>query len=105
MRLALRPRFLWIPAAQRHLLRYRSSTMCSDIACVAVPRIYPRGARNAAPPSPQTGSSARAGVLVQSVERADRAQRSQDGWIRRRSRKLVRIAGYPSLLTGYLRQR
>ena len=37
-----------VPAARGHLLRYRSSTMCNDIACVAVPRIYPRGARNAA---------------------------------------------------------
>ena len=37
-----------VPAARGHLLRYRSSTMCTDIACVAVPRIYPRGARNAA---------------------------------------------------------
>ncbi len=36
---------LRVPAARRHLLRYRSSTMCIDIACVAVPRIYPRGVR------------------------------------------------------------
>ncbi len=38
---------LRVPAARGHLLRYRSSTMCTDIACVAAPRIYPRGARNA----------------------------------------------------------
>jgi hypothetical protein len=42
------PCALRVPTAQGHLLRYRSSTMCSDIACVAVPRIYPCGARNAA---------------------------------------------------------
>jgi len=47
MRLALRPSSFRVPAARGHLLRYRSSTMCTDIACVAVPRIYPRGARNA----------------------------------------------------------
>ena len=87
------PCALRVPAARGHLLRYRSSTMYTDIACVAAPRIYPRGARNATPPSPRTGSSVRAGVLVQSVEQADRAQRSQGGWIRRRSRKLMRIAG------------
>ena len=87
------PCALRVPAARGHLLRYRSSTMYRDIACVALPRIYPRGARNAAPPSPRTGSSSRAGVLVQYVERDDRAQRSQDGWIRRRSKKLVRSAG------------
>ena len=39
------PRALRVPAARGHLLRYRSSTMCTDIACVALPRIYPRGAR------------------------------------------------------------
>jgi hypothetical protein len=41
------PRALRVPGAQGHLLRYRSSTICTDIACVAVPRIFPRGARNA----------------------------------------------------------
>ena len=29
-----------------HLLCWRSSTMCIDIACVAPPCICPRGARN-----------------------------------------------------------
>jgi len=42
------PCALWVPAARRHLLCYRSSTMHTGIACVALPRIYPRGARNAA---------------------------------------------------------
>jgi hypothetical protein len=32
-------------AAGEHLLRCRSSTMHSGIACVATPRIYPPGAR------------------------------------------------------------
>ena len=36
-------------AAQDHLLRSRSSPMRSGIAFVAAPRIWPRGARNAAP--------------------------------------------------------
>ena len=57
------PCALRVPAARGHLLRYRSLTMHSDIACVTLPRIYPRGARNAAPPSPRTGSSGPAGVL------------------------------------------
>ena len=57
------PCALRVPAARGHLLRYRSSTMYCDIACVAPPRIYPRGARNAAPPSPRAGSSGPAGVL------------------------------------------
>ena len=57
------PCALRVPAARGHLLRYRSSTMYSDIACVALPCIYPRGARNAAPPSPRAGSSGPAGVL------------------------------------------
>jgi len=48
MRLALRPSSPWVPAARGHLLRCRSSTMHTGIACVAPPRIYPRGARNAA---------------------------------------------------------
>ena len=89
------PCALRVPAARGHLLCWCSSTMCTDIACVALPRIYPRGARNATPPSPRIGSSACAGVLVQSVDQADRAQRSQGGWIRRRSRELVRNAGSP----------
>jgi len=41
------PCALWVPAARGHLLRCRSSTMHIGIACVAPPRIYPRGARNA----------------------------------------------------------
>ena len=41
---------------QGHLRRWRSSTMCIDIACVAPPCICPRGARNAAPPNSRTGS-------------------------------------------------
>ncbi len=36
--------------------RGRSSTMYSDISCVAPPCICPRGARNAAPPNSRTGS-------------------------------------------------
>ena len=42
------PCVLWIPAARGHLLCWRSSTMCIDIACVTPPCICPRGARNAA---------------------------------------------------------
>ena len=49
------------PAAQGHLRRRRSSTICRDIACVArscICRERPRrdGARNAAPPDSRTGS-------------------------------------------------
>ena len=50
------PCALWVPAARGHLLRWRSSTMCTNIACVAPPCICPRGARNAAPPNSRTGS-------------------------------------------------
>ena len=60
---AFGPRSLWVPAARGHLLRWRSSTMYTDIACVAPPCICPRqerrrrdGARNAAPPNSRTGS-------------------------------------------------
>ncbi len=49
--------------ARGHLLRWRSSTMCIDIAGVAPPCICPRqdrrrrdGARNATPPNSRTGS-------------------------------------------------
>ncbi len=41
-----------------HLLRWRSSTMCTDIACVAPPCICPRQARNAAPSIARTDSLA-----------------------------------------------
>ena len=54
-----RPQFpcaLWVPAARGQLLRWRSSTMCTDIACVAPSCICPRGARNAMPPNSRTGS-------------------------------------------------
>jgi hypothetical protein len=50
------PCALWVPAARGHLLRWRSSTMYTDIACVAPPCICPRGARNAVPPITRTGS-------------------------------------------------
>ena len=43
-------------AARRHLLRWRSSTIYTDIACVAPPCIFPRGARNATPPNSPTSS-------------------------------------------------
>ena len=36
------PCALRVPAARGHLLRWRSSTMCIDIACVAPPCICPR---------------------------------------------------------------
>ena len=59
-------RRIWVRAAaqpQGHLRRWRSSTMYTDIACVAPPCICPRqdrrrqdGARNAAPPNSRTGS-------------------------------------------------
>jgi hypothetical protein len=42
---------------QGHLRRRRSSTMCTDIACVAPPCICPRGARNATPANSRTGPS------------------------------------------------
>jgi len=42
------PCALWVPAARWHLLRWRSSTMYTDIAYVAPPCICHRGARNAA---------------------------------------------------------
>ena len=45
------PCALRVPAARGHLRRWRSSTMYTDIACVAPPCICPRGARNAAPPN------------------------------------------------------
>jgi hypothetical protein len=35
---------------------WRSSTMYTDIACVAPPGICPRGARNAIPPNTRTDS-------------------------------------------------
>ena len=38
------PYALWVPAARGHLRRWRSSTMYIDIAYVAPPGIYPRGA-------------------------------------------------------------
>ena len=43
------PCALRVPAARGHLLRWRSSTMYPDIACVAPPCSCPCGARNAAP--------------------------------------------------------
>ena len=43
-------------SARGHLLRWRSSTMYTDIACVAPPCIYPRSARNEAPVNSRTGS-------------------------------------------------
>jgi len=46
---------LWVPAWQRHLPRWRSSTMCIDIACVAPPCICPCQARNAASSITRTG--------------------------------------------------
>ena len=45
-----------VPAWRGHLLRWRSSTMCTDIACVAPPCICPRQARNAAPSNTRTDS-------------------------------------------------
>ena len=50
------PCALRVPAARGHMLRWRSSTMYTDIACVAPSRICPRGARNAAPANSRTGS-------------------------------------------------
>ena len=50
------PCALRVPAARGHLPRWRSSTMHTDIACVAPPCICPRGARNAAPLNSRTGS-------------------------------------------------
>ena len=57
------PCALWVPAVRGHLLRWRSLTMCGDIACVAPSYRCPRqdrrrrdGARNAAPPNSRTGS-------------------------------------------------
>jgi len=50
------PCALWVPAWKGHLLRWRSSTMCTDIACVAPPCICPFQARNAAPSNSRTGS-------------------------------------------------
>ena len=50
------PCALWVPAARVHLLRWRSSTMYTDIACVAPPCICPRGARNAMPSNSRKGS-------------------------------------------------
>ncbi len=42
------PCVLWVPAVQGHLRRWRSSTMYSDIACVAPRGIRPlRGAPQA----------------------------------------------------------
>ena len=38
------PCALRVPAMRRHLRRWRSSTMCTDIACVAPPCICPRPA-------------------------------------------------------------
>ena len=52
------PCALRVRAARGHLLRCRSSTMYTDIACVAAPRICPLGARNAAPRNSRTGSQA-----------------------------------------------
>ena len=52
-------RRIWVCAAAQprgHLLRWRSSTMYTDIACVAPSCICPRGARNAIPPNSRTGS-------------------------------------------------
>ena len=43
------PCALRVPAAREHLRRWCSSTMYTDIACVAPSCICPRGARNAAP--------------------------------------------------------
>jgi hypothetical protein len=50
------PRSLWVPAPRGHLWRWRSSTMYTDIACVAPPCICPRGAGDAAPANSRTGS-------------------------------------------------
>jgi hypothetical protein len=57
------PRALRVPAALGHLRHWRSSTMTTDIACVAPPCICPRqecrsrdGDRNAAPLNSRTGS-------------------------------------------------
>ena len=50
------PCALRVPAARGHLRRWRSSTMYTDIACVAPPCICPRGARNATPCNSRTGS-------------------------------------------------
>jgi len=45
-----------VPGGAGHLRRWRSSTMCSGIACVAPPRICSRSARDAAPPNSRTDS-------------------------------------------------
>ena len=50
------PCALGVPGGEGHLRRWRYSTMCPDIACVAPPCICPLGARNAAPPNSRTGS-------------------------------------------------
>ena len=57
------PCALRVPEARGPLLRWRSSTMYIDIACVAPPCICPRqdrrrrdGARNATPPNSRTGA-------------------------------------------------
>ena len=50
------PCALWVPAVRGHLMRWRSSTIYTDIVCVAPSCICPRGARNAAPPNSRTGS-------------------------------------------------
>jgi hypothetical protein len=50
------PCALRVPAWHGHLMRWRSSTMCTDIACVAPHGICPRQARNAAPSITRTGS-------------------------------------------------
>ena len=57
------PCALRVPAARGHLLRWRSLTLYTGIACVSPPRICPRqdrrrrdGALHAAPPNSRTGS-------------------------------------------------
>lgn len=63
------PGALRVAAASGRLLRWRSSTMCSDIAVVASPRIRPDGARNARHPGFRSGSrGASAGRAPQPAE-------------------------------------
>ena len=50
------PCALRVPAPRGDLRRWRSSTMYTDIACVAPPGISPRGARNATPANSRTDS-------------------------------------------------
>ena len=79
-------------AARGHLRRWRSSTMCTDIACVAPPCICPPGTRNATPPNSRTDSQSvsvakrlfrirpaqprRGGEIIAGGKRAARSPRS-----------------------------